>query len=145
MVDMLFGLLLSGAKIAASSAVGEFAKGAGETAFEALKARLTSKHDVKSLPLLDQCEDNPAFADAVKSDLSKPAIAQDAELLEIAETLRAALAALPDATLARYAVDIDEIKSGGALLFDAVEGVKAKTATSEGDMTFKNVKAPPGN
>lgn len=144
MVELLFSLLVSGATIAASGAVGEFAKGAGKTAFEAIKARLAADHDVKSLPLLEGAAENPAFAAAVKADLARPEITEDADLLQLAETLRAAIAALPEETQNRYAVDIETIRSGGNLLFEAVEGVKARSATSKGDMTFRNVKAPPG-
>ena len=144
MVELLFSLLVSGAKLAASNAVGEFAKGAGNSAFEAIKARLAGEHGVKSLPLLEEAAENPAFEEAVKAELAKPEIAQDAGLLQLAERLRAAIEALPAETQARYAVNIETIRSGGDLLFESVEGVKATSATSEGDMTFKNVKAPPG-
>ncbi|MEP1698565.1 MAG: hypothetical protein ABJJ69_18685 [Paracoccaceae bacterium] len=143
MIELLYSLLVTGAKLTASSAVGEFAKGAGKSAFEAIKARLAGEYDVKSLPLLAEVDENPAFETAVKSELAKPEIAQDAKLLELAEQLREAIAALPVDTQARYAVNIETIKSGGNLLFEAVEGVMAKTVTSEGDMTFKDVKVPP--
>ncbi len=144
LVDVLFSVLASGAGLAASGAVGEFAKGAGKTAFEALKARLTDQYAVKSLPLLKDAQQNPAFEAAVKAELAKPEIARDAELLELAEQLRQAIKALPEQDQARYAVNIETIRAGGRLIFDAVEGVKAKSATSEGDMEFRNVKAPPG-
>ncbi len=68
----------------------------------------------------------------------------DPEVLQLAETLRQLIAALPAETQARYVLDIDEIRAGGALLFDAVEGVEAKSATSESDMTLENAKAPSG-
>jgi|GEM_PF-2554646 len=144
LTELLFSVLASGATLAASGAVSEFAKGAGKTAFEALKDRLQATHDVKSLPLLEDAANNPSFETAIKAELDKPAIAADPDVLQLAETLRAAIAALPAETQARYAVNIDDIRSGGSLLFEAVEGVKAKTATSTTDMTFKNVKAPPG-
>jgi hypothetical protein len=144
LAELLFSVLASGATLAASGAVSEFAKSAGKTAFDALKNRLTADHGVKSLPLLEDAAKNPAFEGAIKAELDKPEIAGDQEVLQLAETLRAAIAALPAETQARYAVNIDEIRSGGALLFDAVQGVKAKTATSATDMTFKNVSAPPG-
>ncbi len=144
LAELLYSVLVSGAGLVASGAVSEFAKGAGKTAFEALKSRLTAQHDVKSLPLLEDVAGDPAFAAAIKAELAKPEITGDTELLQLAETLREAIVALPTETQARYAVNIDEIRSGGVLLFEAVEGVKAKSATSAGDMTFKHVKAPPG-
>ncbi len=144
LAESLFSVLASGAKIVASGAVTEFAKGAGKSAFEALKTRLTAKHGVKSLPLLDDATGNASLETAIKTELEKPDIATDAEVLRLAETLREAIAALPAETLALYAVNIDKIQSDGALSFEAVEGVKAKAATSQGDMTFTNIKAPPG-
>ncbi len=144
LAQLLFSVLVSGAELVASGAVTEFAKGAGKAAFEALKNRLTTQHDLKSLPLLEDAKTNPAFEAAIKDELEKkPEIANDEKVLGLAETLREAIAALPAETQARYAVNIDEIRSGGALLFEAVEGVRAKTATSQSDMTFKDVKAPP--
>lgn len=143
LAQLLFSVLVTGAELVASGTVSEFAKGAGKAAFEALMNRLATQHEMKSLPLLAEAARNPAFEPAIKAELEKPEIAGDAELLRLAETLREAIAALPAETQARYAVDIEEIRSGGALLFEAVEGVKAKTATSRSDMTFRNVEAPP--
>jgi hypothetical protein len=144
LTQILYTVLVSGAGLVASGAVSEFAKGAGKTAFDALKNRLQADHGMKSLTLLDDAAQNPAFESAIKAELDKPQIAGDPEVLKLAETLRELIAALPAETQARYAVDIEEISSGGVLLFEAVQGVKAKSATSEGDMTFKNVTAPPG-
>lgn len=144
LVDVLFSVLASGAGLAASGAVGEFAKGAGKTAFEALKARLSDAHGVKSLPLLEEARQNPAFEAAVKADLTSPEIARDTEVLKLAEKLREAIEALPEQDQTRYAVNIETIRAGGKLLFDAVEGVKAISAVAEGDVEFRNVKAPPG-
>lgn len=143
LAQLLFSVLVSGTELVASGAVAEFAKGGGKAAFEALKNRLTAQHDMKSLPLLADAKANPAFEAAVKAELAKPEIANDEELLRLAETLRELIAGLHAETQARYAVNIDEIRSGGALLFQAVEGIKAKSATSKNDMIFSNVKAPP--
>ena len=139
---MLYSLLSAGAGLMASAAAGEFAKGAGKAALDALKDRLTGAHQVKSLPLLEDARTNPAFAQAIKSDLAKPAIAEDADLLTLADTLRHAIEALPAAAQAPAAVEIETIRAGGNLLFDTVEGIRSKLATSKGDMTFKNVTAP---
>ena len=142
--QLLFSLLTAGANLATSSAVTEFAKGAGKTAFEALKKRLAERHNVTTLPQLEEAAKTPASDSAIRAELEAPEIANDSELLRLAETLRAGVAALPSETQARFAVDIEEIRSGQALLFEAVGGVRAKTATAEGDMTFRNVTAPPG-
>lgn len=144
LVEVLFSVLASGAALAASGAVSEFAKGAGRITFEALKTRLIDRHQVKTLPLLENVAEHPAYQTAVKAELAKPEIAEDVEVLKLAETLREAIEALPAETQACYAVNIETIRSGGNLLFEAVEGVKAKSASSKGDMTFRNVKAPPG-
>ncbi|MBM3603919.1 MAG: hypothetical protein FJX25_03980 [Alphaproteobacteria bacterium] len=143
MVELLFILLVTGAKLAASSAVGEFANGGGKEAFEALKDRLAGAHDVKSLPLLEEADQNPAFEEAVKAELAKPEIAQDAELLELAERLREAIEALPAETKTRCAVNIETIRAGGNLYIETFEGVKAKIATSEGDITFRDLRDAP--
>lgn len=145
MIELLFSLLVSGARLAASSALGEFSKAGGKSAFEAIKARLIDRHKLKSLSLLEDAADNPAFETAVKADLDKPAITEDAELLALVETLRESIDALSPETQTNHAVNIDEIRAGGSLLFEAVEGIKAKTASSKGDMTFKNVRSPSGN
>jgi hypothetical protein len=144
LTQLLFSVLASGATLAASGAVSEFAKGAGKTAFDALKIRLQAHHGMTSLSLLEKATKMPPFEAAIKAELEQEQIAGDPEVLKLAETLREAIAALPAETQARYAVDIEVINSGGALLFDAVEGVKAKSATSAADMTFRNVTAPPG-
>lgn len=125
----LYGLLTVGAGLAASGAASEFGKGAGKAAFEALKGRLSRVFGVE--------EPNEAA-------LAKPEIAADDEVRRLAALLLAAIEAAPEHERAPYAVDIREIRSKGALRFLDVEGVKADVATSEGDMTFENVKTPPG-
>ncbi len=144
MVELLFGLLVAGAKLAASSAVGEFAKGAGKSAFELLKSRLSDEHGVKSLALLEDAAENSSYEQAIKADLSKPEIAKDVDLLKLAERLRDAIEALPADVQSFYAVDIESIRSGGNILFDAIEGVKIDTVDGDGDVTFQNIQAPPG-
>lgn len=143
--DLIFDVLASGATLAASEAVAEFANGAGKSAFDALKNRLTAKHGAKSLPLLQEAATNPAYEAAIKSELEQLEVDSDPEIIKLLETLCEAITALPAETQARYAVNIDEIRAGGALLFEGVEGIKAKSATSATDMTFKLVNAPPGN
>ncbi len=141
---VLYSLLVTGASLVASGAVSEFAKGAGKAAFDALKARLTGTHGAASVALIDQAKGNAAYEAVIKSDLARPGIAEDAEVRRLAEELRAAIEALPAAAKAPYAVDIGVIESGRNLLFEGVEGVHGDRATSQGDMTFRNVKAPPG-
>ena len=135
---LLYTLLTTGASLLATSAAGEFAKGAGKAAFEALKARLVDGHGAKSVALVADAGANPAYAEIIKADLGKPEIAGDAEVRTLARQLEAAIEALPAAEAAPYAVAIRD------LLFEDVEGVKADLATSQGDMTFRKVKAPPG-
>ena len=141
---LLSDLLTTGAALAASGAVSEFAKGAGKAAFEALKTRLGDRHGVTALPPFDRAAETPAVAAALEAALAKPEIVGDGEGLRLAETLRAAIEALPAETQARYAVDVEYIRSGAALLFEAVESIKAKSVTADGDLTFRNVSAPPG-
>ena len=142
--QFLFGLLVTGAELATSSAVSAFAQGAGKAAFEALKKRLAERHDVKSLSQLDQATSDTNLQAAIKMELAKTDIAGDAEVLRLARTVWQAIAALPQEVQMRHAVEIEEIRAGAALVFDDVEGVKARRVVSKGDMTFSNVKAPPG-
>ncbi len=141
---VLYSLLVTGAGLAASSAVGEFAKGAGKSAFDALKARLTGTHNANSLALLDQAKNNPNFEAAIKSDLARADIIADPEVRRLAAELRTAIEVLPATATAPYAIDIGVIESGRDLLFEDVEGVRSDRATSVGDMTFRGVRSPGG-
>jgi hypothetical protein len=141
---VLYSLLVTGAGVVASGAASEFAKGAGKAAFDALKTRLVSTHGAASVVLVDQAKGNASYEAAIKSDLARSDIEKDTEVRRLAEELRKAIEALPEAAKAPYAVDIGVIESGRDLLFDNVEGVRSNRATSEADMTFRNVKAPPG-
>jgi hypothetical protein len=144
MVDLLYSLLVTGAGLAATGAVSEFAKGAGKAAFEALKTRLSGTHGAASVALVAQAKGNKAYEEAIKSDLARPEISEDVEVRRLADELRRAIDALPSVVKAPYAVDIGVIESGKSLLFDNVEGVHSDKVTSKEEMTFKNVKAPPG-
>lgn len=144
-LNFLFNLLVAAAKISAVGALDAFSKGAGKSAFEALKHRLNSQHGAISLDMLAQADKDATIAAAVKSDLARPGVAQDAELLSLAETLRQEIVAFPREVQAQYAIDIEEIESGGKLLFDEIEGIKSTSVKSQGDMSFVNIKAPPGN
>ncbi|MGY3591190.1 hypothetical protein ACVIGB_009228 [Bradyrhizobium sp. USDA 4341] len=141
---VLFSLLVTGAGLVASTAAGEFAKGAGKSAFDALKARLINSHGAASLALIDHAKDNQAYEAVIKKDLEREGVVNDPEVRRLADKLRAAIEALPEATKAPYAVNVRVIESGRSLLFDNVEGVTGDRFTSAEDMTFKNVKAPPG-
>jgi hypothetical protein len=138
---LLYSLLKAGATLMAEGAAGEFAKGAGKSAWEALKTRLAGQHSVAGLDALDK----PAFADPIKAELEKPDIAADPEIARLAEALRAALATLPKAQTARYAVDVqDAIESVGHMSLEDIEGIRTKSLKSGGNMTLKGIKAPPG-
>jgi hypothetical protein len=134
---LLYSLLTTGAALLATNAAGEFAKGAGKTAWEALKARLAGAHAVRGLDTLDK----PAFAETIKTELAKPDIAADTEVLRLAETLRAAIEALPQPEV-RRAVDVDTIKAGRDVLIRAVDGLKAGTIDAGQDAVIENVRLP---
>lgn len=143
MVDLLYSVLVAGAGLAASGAVGEFAKQGGKAAFEALKARLSERHGAASVALAEQAAENPAYESAIKADLAKPEIAEDAELRRLADQLRETIRALPPAeTSALPAVMIETIESGGSLTIEDNEGVAARSATSQGDMTIRGNRSP---
>lgn len=144
MIDLattLYGLLATGAGLAASAGAGEFGKKAVGAAFDAIKARLTSVHNVGALDRLDK----PAFAEGIKSELAAPEVAADAELPALIEALRAAIAAVPQQAAARYAVNVrDGIESARNMTLEDIEGLQAASLKSGGDLTLKGIKAPPG-
>jgi len=144
MIDLLYSLLTAAAQVSTEGAAGEFAKGAGRSAFEAIKARLVGTHGVKSLVLLDDAQTEPTHAAAIKKDLSKPEIAQDGDLKALVETLRQAIENLPAETQARYAIDVETIRAGRDVLIENAEGVRADTIDAGQDATLRNVTAPPG-
>lgn len=109
-----------------------------------MKARLSGTHKSASLGLLEQARDNPAYEAAIRSDLARPEIAEDVEVRRAAEKLRLAIASLPTEVKTLYAINIRLIEADGALLFDNIEGVLSDKVSSKGDMTFRNVIAPPG-
>ncbi|MBG6199971.1 hypothetical protein IWQ48_001089 [Labrenzia sp. EL_13] len=140
---LLFSLLSAGAQLAATGVLSKFAEGAGETAFESLKARLTNALGLKSIGLLEEAKDNDAYETAIQSDLNKPEVEADGEVRRLAKELQAALAEMPAETAAAYAIDIEEIRAGKNLLFEDVDGgIRGKKATAGGNLTFKRVKAP---
>jgi hypothetical protein len=142
--ELLFNLLLVGSGLAASGAAGEFGKGAGRAAFEALKTLLVTRHGADSLKQLDAAGDTPDVAAAIRSDLDQPGIARDAEVRRLAADLRAAIEALPDTVTAPHAIEIRRIRTGGHLLVENVAGIRSDSAVAGGDMTFRDVRAPPG-
>lgn len=121
----------------ASGAAGEFGKSAGKAAYESLRGLLAGRHGVNALP-------GPGVAeDSAKAALAKPEIAADPEVLTLAETLRAAIAALPDATLAAVpAIDYEIIRSKGSIVVDEAEGMRGKLLEADGDVRLTRITAP---
>jgi len=136
----LYPILIEGAALVASSAVGEFAKGAGKTAFEALKKRLTEKHDVQSVSLLGQAKDKPEYAAVIQADLDAPALASDPELQFLGNQVLDAIAALP--ATAQPAIDVGAIRALGNQNFKNIEGIKADVIEAAGDQIFDGIKSP---
>lgn len=142
MVEPLLSLLLAGAKLIASSAAGEFSKGAGKTAFEAIRARLFEKHQAKSIVLLDDATTNPAYTDAIRSDLTSASIDDDAELKQLAETLRQAIASLPKSVREQYAIEDSIFQSKSSMTLEKVEGISKSKFTADGPIDIRNVSSP---
>jgi len=139
---LLTSLLVEGAKLLATSAAGEFAKGAGKSAWEGLKSYLTGTHGAKSLALVEQAPGNDAFQSAIAADLARPEVEQDPEVQRLAQALQAAIAALPKAELAAAALDADTIHARGDQLFEDIEGIRARLIESDGSQTFRGIKSP---
>jgi len=136
----LYPILIEAAALVGKSAVGEFAKGAGKTAFEALKARLTEKHDVKSVALLEQAAERPEYAEIIKADLDKPALATDPDLRALGDQVLDAIAALPASE--QPAIDVGAIRALGNQVFEDVDGIRADVIEAGGDQTFKGIRSP---
>jgi hypothetical protein len=108
----LFCLLSIGAGLAPSGALGE---GPAKTAFEALRTHLIDKHKVKSLGLLDRARDDPATAEAIKSEFAGvidtvPSVAHKL-LASLVETLRTEIDALPGVATTPYAKELRTIRA----------------------------------
>ncbi|MFK7874741.1 MAG: hypothetical protein AB8B71_03025 [Paracoccaceae bacterium] len=136
----LYPILIEGAALVAKSALGEFAKGAGKTAFEALKTRLTEKHNVQSVSLLEQAKDKPEYAAVIRADLDAPALANDPELQALGNQVLDAIAALP--VTSQPAIDVGAIRALGNQSFKDIEGIKADVIEAGGDQKFEGIKLP---
>ncbi len=138
---VIFDMLLAGAKLLATSAAGEFAKGAGKTAFEALKARLTEK-GAASVALIEQAPANPTYADLIRAELERPAIAGDETALSLAQALSEAIAALPEPALAAAAIDRSVIRAVRDANLSDIEGMRDTTVEGGQDVNITGVRAP---
>jgi hypothetical protein len=136
----LYPILIEGAALLSKCAAGEFAKGAGKTAFEALTKQLTNKHNVQSLALLGQVQDNPKYATVIQADLDAPALARDPELLVLGNRVLDAIAALP--ATAQPAIDVGAIRALGNQSFKNIEGIRAEVIEADGDQTFEGIISP---
>jgi hypothetical protein len=145
LADTLYALLATGAGLAATEAAKTLGKTAVGDAYTALKARLSSALGAKSVELIDGVPDNPALEPAIKADLARPEIAADPQVLELAEALRAAIAAIPPAEESRYAMDIrNGIRAARDITLRNVQGVRAGHIDAGQDFTAENIAAPPG-
>lgn len=144
LAQLIYSVLATGAGLASAGAVSEFGKSAGKSAFNSLKDRLEKVHGLKSLPLIEDAEAKPEFKSAILSELQKPDIASDIEVLKLIEELREAILSLPEYDQRTYAVDVKIIRSGGSIVFDAVEGVKSQLVSAKDEISFKNITSPPG-
>lgn len=134
----LYPILEAGATLLAKSAVGEFAKGAGKKAFEALTARLKDKHDIKSVALLEDAASEPTYADKIKKDLDRADLSGDPRIKALADALIEAMEALPTAD--RPAIDVGVIRARGNQVFRDVDGIRAERIEADGDQTFEGIK-----
>lgn len=140
----LYTLLATAAPLVARGVLASFGKEAGAAAFNALKDRLVGTHNAQSLALLETAKDNDAYKAAIVGDLDKPEIADDREVLDLAQQLRTALEALPPEVQRQYAVDIGTLKVAGNMLLERIgeAGFKAGTVETEGDFTLRDAGGP---
>lgn len=140
--ETLTPLLIGAAKILASSAAAEFAKGAGKTAYENIKSRLIGEHGAGTVALLDQSPQNPDYQSHIAQELAKAALERDETLLDLAKELNEAIQAMPPLAKNAAAIDANEIRATGNQLFKDIEGIRAGKIIAEGDQTFKSIKSP---
>ena len=138
----IIDLLLQGGKLLAGKAVEEFGKGAGKAAFDALKARLSGDHGVKTVDLIDRLEQTPGLRSTIEAEIEQSGAGKDPELLALAETLRAAIEELPEATQVAYAIEGGTFKAGKDIIARQVEGMRNVDMEAGGNMDFSGARAP---
>lgn len=139
--EFLYPILSAGAALMASSAAGEFAKGAGKAAFEKLKSLLGGKHEVKNLDLLDRVEETPTLSKVICESLDNSSAGKDPEVKALAEEVLAVIEAMPP-SIAVPALDVLSIRAAGHQLFEDVEGIRAEEIISGADQIFKGITSP---
>ena len=133
----LYPILAAAAEMAGGSALKEFAKGAGKSAYDALCARLKSQHGAAAIDLLPQAQGNEAYAAVIRADLDKDSVAQDPEVKALAEALLAAMQEMPQFPAA--ALDVGEIKAAGNQTFRNIEVMRADRIEAGGDQVFDGI------
>jgi hypothetical protein len=140
--ETLTTVIIGAAKMMASAAASEFAKGAGKSVYEAIKARLTGTHKAKSLDLLESAPETEAFQTALTAELAKPAIAADTELAPLVDKLAEALEAMPDESLAAAAIERTTLKAARDAILSDVEGIRDSVIEAGQDINLSGIKAP---
>lgn len=130
-LSFLFPILAAGSEIMAGAAAGEFAKSAGADVFKVLKKRLRDIHNVTSIDLLDRVSDEPAYVDAIKTDLDAANLDADPEVKRLADTLLTVIERLPENSAHPVALEAAEICARGNQIFRSLDGVRADKIVSE--------------
>ena len=134
--------IIAGSHLFGEAAAKELGKKFTSTAFDKIMAKLKQKLTPISVAILETPGDKTPHRAALESDLGKPEIIEDLEMLELTERLSEDIitrqADLPPA----YAVDVETIRATKGVVFKQVEGVKAKLIETQGFARFTDIKAP---
>lgn len=135
----LLTLVSAGSALAAKGVLEEIGKGSGKAIFEKIKSRLEKSHEI--LVSEDVHGDQPATMELGRQ-LSAPTVVADESLIQLFREFQELVTQLPKPQSDLYAIDIETIRAGGSVLFEAIEGgIVGKELNAQGDVTFRDVSA----
>jgi hypothetical protein len=142
-VSAILGALVAGA----SAAGAEVGSAALKDAYQGLKTVLTDTYAFVSTKLLEKKPLDPAFQEAVRSELAASAgLIDDPQVLEKTKAIQDAVAAMPSEKSAALGIDIETLKVGGNLIAERIrDGIRGKDWSAAGDARFTDVGGYSGN
>ena len=103
---VFYPVIISIAKIAASSVAGEFARSAGKATVDTVKKRLNEKHRGHDANLQNKGADPSDYEILIKKQLDAAYLASDPELKQLADTIVSAIDAIPTDARPNVAIDV---------------------------------------
>lgn len=137
--ELVVKLLISGATLAAKSAVGEFGKGAGKDLVSKIIKYLDEKYKIKPEKLQkDQFSESDKTA--LISEIEKSGLLNDPDAIQMIENLRKELE--QHSKSASYAIVDSTFEADKDILAKHVEGLKNVQMTSKGTIDLSGAKSP---